>query len=163
MTRRAGSRRRSRIPERPGRAAGRAARACTASSAMTGSARPAGYGSCCALRAPAPGWSAACRRVGWRPRSAMHPRSRRSPRQLPPPTRAPFASPCAPAEILSDDALARLDARAEQIGEPLPVKGGVPEADLVQLGALEEEVQVVLPREADPAVHPQGGRHDALG
>jgi hypothetical protein len=48
--------------------------------------------------------------------------------------------------ILSDDAARRLDARADQVGEPLPVVGGVTEAHLVELGALEEAVEIVLPR-----------------
>ena len=42
------------------------------------------------------------------------------------------------------------------------VEGGVAEAELVELGPLQEEVQVVLPREADAAVHLERRRHHPL-
>src|SRR4051794_8674369 len=56
-------------------------------------------------------------------------------------------------------ALAGIDASSQERGQSLAMEGGVTEAQLIQLAALEEEVQIVLPREADAAVHLQARRH----
>ena len=49
----------------------------------------------------------------------------------------------------------------DSVGDPLAVPAGVAEHRRVGLAALEEEVEVVLPGEADPAVHLDRGVGDA--
>src|SRR5947207_2991560 len=70
--------------------------------------------------------------------------------------RAPAYRRSAPGSS-SYHALPGLDARAQERRQPRPVGRGVAERELVELGALHEEVQVVLPREADSAVHLERG------
>ena len=53
----------------------------------------------------------------------------------------------------SDDRLAGFDLGAEEAGEAGAVVGGGAEADRVEVGPLQVEVDVVLPGEADAAVH----------
>src|SRR5207249_2900169 len=55
------------------------------------------------------------------------------------------------------------EARTEEGGQALTMEGGVAEGDLVELGALQVQVQVVLPREADAAVDLEARRHDPAG
>ena len=52
----------------------------------------------------------------------------------------------------SKDRLASFDPGSEQVGESSSVDVSVTEGHLVELGALEVEVEVVFPREADAAV-----------
>ena len=61
----------------------------------------------------------------------------------------------------SGEALARLEPGPQDAGDAITVEGGVAVADLVELGPLQEEVHVVLPGEADAAVHLQAGGHHA--
>src|SRR4051812_5070606 len=63
---------------------------------------------------------------------------------------------------LLEDGLPCFNARTQQLGEARAVDDRVAERQLVELRALEEQVYVVLPREADAAVHLQRGAGDSL-
>src|SRR5579872_4135902 len=63
----------------------------------------------------------------------------------------------------SENGQARLGAWADHRHQALAVIGGITQAHLVELRSLEEEMEVVLPGEADATVHLQAGRHHPPG
>ena len=83
-------------------------------------------------------------------------RPRRAPRTAPP-TSAVQAT-----RMRSDDALAGLDRGRSSAVRRSRWYDASPNVELVELRALQEEVQVVLPREADAAVHLERASHHPL-
>ena len=132
------SSRRQRVA-RVARGAGRGRAPSSAARAPSGRARPW----CAPSGARCPGSPRGRRRGAWRATAAPRP---------PDPPRHPLANPLEPSRERRGGGRCGRGYRVHQLRHPLAMVRRVAERELRALGALEVEVQVVLPREADAAV-----------